>query len=346
VARGRRLGEDGDVSGLLQAGFVAVLLLAQALPVEKVVVKGASSRSEAEIVEAAGVPVGVAADKASVAAAAERLMRTGWFERVNYHLQPGPGGVLVTFTVVERSGVVLEAQERVQRPKIASVTFTGTRAAPAGRLWAAVRGVLEGREYEEEDFRHILDSLLRPVFGERGVWRVEFGAIRVEGTDPVQLSVAVEEGPALKLAGVRLEGGEEAWVEEARFPVGLTANRKRVEEAVIRLRHRMAREGYLRGSVTTVERVEGEELWLELGLEPGTRFTFGTLRIRGLEAEGEARARKLWTAAAGAVASPEVVERWIAAVFAAGIPPGRDVRREFVHREGEAVVDVEVEFPR
>ena len=211
MARGRRLGEDGDVSGLLQAGFVAVLLLAQALPVEKVVVKGASSRSEAEIVEAAGVPVGVAADKASVAAAAERLMRTGWFERVNYHLQPGPGGVLVTFTVVERSGVVLEAQERVQRPKIASVTFTGTRAAPAGRLWAAVRGVLEGREYEEEDFRHILDSLLRPVFGERGVWRVEFGAIRVEGTDPVQLSVAVEEGPALKLAGVRLEGGEEAW---------------------------------------------------------------------------------------------------------------------------------------
>lgn len=346
MARGRRLGEDGDVSGLLQAGFVAVLLLAQALPVEKVVVKGASSRSEAEIVEAAGVPVGVAADKASVAAAAERLMRTGWFERVNYHLQPGPGGVLVTFTVVERSGVVLEAQERVQRPKIASVTFTGTRAAPGGRLWAAVRGVLEGREYEEEDFRHILDSLLRPVFGERGVWRVEFGAIRVEGTDPVQLSVAVEEGPALKLAGVRLKGGEEAWVEEARFPVGLTANRKRVEEAVIRLRHRMAREGYLRGSVTTVERVEGEELWLELGLEPGTRFTFGTLRIRGLEAEGEARARKLWTAAAGAVASPEVVERWIAAVFAAGIPPGRDVRREFVHREGEAVVDVEVEFPR
>ena len=135
-------------------------------------------------------------------------------------------------------------------------------------------------------------------------------------------------------------------MEEARFPVGLTANRKRVEEAVIRLRHRMAREGYLRGSVTTVERVEGEELWLELSLEPGTRFTFGTLRIRGLEAEGEARARKLWTAAAGAVASPEVVERWIAAVFAAGIPPGRDVRREFVHREGEAVVDVEVEFPR
>jgi outer membrane protein assembly factor BamA len=334
------------VNGLLQAGFVAVLLLAQALPVEKVVVKGASARSEAEIVEAAGVAVGVAADKAAVAAAAERLMRTGWFERVKYHLQPGPDGVLVTFTVVERSEVVLEAEERAQRPKIASVTFTGTQAAPAGRLWAAVRGVLEGREYEEEDFRHILESLLRPVFGERGVWRVEFGAIKVEGVDPVHLSVAVEEGPALKLAGVRLKGGTEAWVEEARFPVGLTANRKRVEEAVIRLRHRMAREGYLRGSVTTVERVEGEELWLELGLEPGTRFTFGALRIRGLEAEGEARARKLWTAAPGAVASPEVVERWIAAVFAAGIPPGRDVRREFVHREGEAVVDVEVEFPR
>lgn len=341
------MGEDGDVSGLLQTGFAAVLLLAQALPVEKVVVKGASSRSEAEIVEAAGVPVGVAADKASVAAAAERLMRTGWFERVNYHLQPGPDGVRVTFTVMERAVVTLEAEEAVvSRPKIASVTFTGTRTAPSGRLWAAVRGVLEGREYEEEDFRHILDSLLRPVFGERGVWRVEFGAIRVEGTDPVQLSVVVEEGPALKLAGVRLKGGAEAWVEEARFPVGLTANRKRVEEAVIRLRHRMAREGYLRGAVTTVEGVEGEELWLELGLEPGTRFTFGTLRIRGLEAEGEARARKLWTAAPGAVASPEVVERWIAAVFAAGIPPGRDVRREFVHREGEAVVDVEVEFPR
>jgi outer membrane protein assembly factor BamA len=334
------------MSGLFQVPFVAALLLAQALPVEKVVVKGASARSEAEIVEAAGVAVGVAADKSAVAAAAERLMQTGWFERVNYHLQPGPDGVLVTFTVVERSVVVLEVEERVQGPKIRSVTFTGTRAAPPGRLWAAVRGVLEGREYVEEDFRHILESLLRPVFGERGVWRVEFGAIRVEGKDPVHLSVAVEEGPALKLAGVRLKGGAEAWVQEARFPVGLTANRKRVEEAVIRLRHRMAREGYLRATVTTVERVEGEQLWLELGLEPGTRFAFGALRIRGLEAEGEVRARKLWTAAPGAVASPEVVERWIAAVFAAGIPPGRDVRRELVHREGEAVVDVEVEFPR
>lgn len=329
-----------------QVPFALVLVMAQAAPVARVEVRGAERVAEEEIRRVAALPVGAAADKAAVAAAAERLMATGWFERVNFRLQPGPEGVAVTFTVVERANVKEEgaAAPAAARPKIATVTFTGTRETPGGRLWAVLKPVVEGREYEEEDFRHILDSLLRPVFAERGVWRVEFGRVEVTGEDPVHLTVAVEEGAALSLGGVTLEGGEALWVEEAKFPVGLTANRRRIEEAVIRLRQRVAREGYLRAGFVTEERVEGTQVHVHLKLERGERYVFGELRIAGLDAEAEARARRMWTAAPGAPANPDAVERWISAVFDARIPKGTGVRREFVHREGEAVVDVAVEF--
>lgn len=334
-----------DVAALLQVPIALVLLMTQALPVEKVVVRGAERTAVEEIVRVAALEPGTPVEKADVAAAAERLMATGWFERVNFRLQPGPDGVLVTFTVVERPPAeAVEEAPPPPRPRIATVTFSGNREAPSGRLWAVLRSVVEGREYEEEDFRHILDSLLRPVFAERGIWQVKFGPVRLTGEDPVHLSVPIEEGPVMTLGGVTLEGGDQQWVEEARFPLGLTANRRRIDEAMIRLRHRLARDGYLRPSFVTTERVEGNEVRMHLKLEPGTQFRFGELRIRGLAPEAEARARRLWTAPPGAPASPGTLELWIKAVFDARIPTGTGVRREFVHREDAPVVDIEVEF--
>jgi outer membrane protein assembly factor BamA len=332
------------VKGLIQLLAAAAVLWAQALPVARLEVRGAERIEEGEIIRAAGLTVGQEAGKSEVTAAAERLMATGWFERVNFRLEPGPDGLTVRFIVVERAPEEAEAAPAAPRPRIRTVTFTGTTETPAGRLWAALRGVAEGREYEEEDFRHILESLLRPVFAERGVWQVRFGAIEVRGEDPVDVTVAVDEGPALKLGGVTLEGGEAWMVDEARFPVGLTANRRRIEEAMIRLRQRLARDGYLRPAFTQTERVEDSEVRLELHLERGVQYRFGALRIRGLDAEAEQRARRLWTVPEGGVANPEAVETWIRAVFDARIAKGTGVRREYVHHDDAPVVDVEVEF--
>lgn len=333
-----------DVGELLQVALAILLAWSQAAPVARVEVRGVSRVETNDVIRVAGLAPGTPADKAAAAAAAERLMATGWFERVNYRLQPGPEGVVVTFIVVERPPEEAPPPPPKPKPRISAVSFAGNKEAPSGILWQAIRGVAENREYEEEDFRHILDSLLRPVFAERGVWQVKFGAIEVTGDDPVYLKVNIDEGPVLTLAGVLLDNGDKTWVDEARFPVGLTANRRRIEEAMTRFRHRLAREGYLRAFLLAAEQVQDSVVYIHLMLTPGERHAFGELRIRGLAPEEEARARKLWNVKPGATANPDVVEAFIKAVFEARIPKGANALRQLAHRSGEAVVDVEVEF--
>lgn len=326
--------------------LAALVAWAQAAPVARVEVRGLSRIETNEVIRVAGLEPGAAADKAAAAAASERLMGTGWFERVNFRLQPGPEGVVVTFTVVEKppGEAATPAPAPASKPRISAVSFAGNKEAPSGILWNAIRGVAENREYDEEDFRHILDSLLRPVFAERGIWQVKFGAIEVVGADPVHLTVSIEEGPVLTLAGVLLDNGDKTWVEEARFPVGLIANRRRIEEAMTRFRHRLACEGFLRAFLMAAEQVQESVVYLHLMLTPGERHAFGELRIRGLAPEEEARARKLWTAKPGATANPDLVEAFIKAVFQARIPKGTSALRQLAHRNNETVVDVEVEF--
>lgn len=329
---------------ILQVPVALALLCFQALPLARVEVRGASRFETQEVIRVAALEPGVPAGREQVAAAADRLMQTGWFERVNYRLQPGPEGVVVTFTVVEKPPQEPPAPPPPPKPRIGTVTFSGNREAPSGILWNAIRGVVENREYEEEDFRHILESLLRPVFGERGIWQVKFGPIEVSGADPVHLKVNIEEGPPLTLAGVLLDNGDKSWVEEARFPVGLVANRRRIDEAMARFRHRLTCKGYHRAFLMAAEQVQDRTVYLHLLLTPGEVHRFGELRIRGLPPEDEARARKLWTAQPGAVANPDTLEAWIKAVFAARIPKATSALREFVPRGGEPVVDVEIEF--
>lgn len=329
---------------VLQVPLALALLCLQAPHLARVEVRGASRIETKEVIRVAALEPGAPAGREQAAAAADRLMQTGWFERVNYRLQPGPEGVVVTFTVSEKPPEEAPAPPPPPKPRIGTVTFAGNSEAPSGILWNAIRGVVENREYEEQDFRHILESLLRPVFGERGVWQVKFGAIEVSGEDPVHLKVNIEEGPPLTLAGVLLDNGDKLWVDEARFPVGLVANRRRIDEAMTRFRHRLAREGYVRAFLMAAEQVQDRTLYLHLMLTPGEVHRFGELRIRGLSPEAEARARGLWTAKPGAVANPDAVEAWIKAVFEARIPKGTGALREYVHRGGEAVVDVEIEF--
>lgn len=321
-----------------------LLAWSQAAPVARVEVRGVSRIETNEVIRVADLAPGAPVDKSAAAAAADRLMATGWFERVNYRLQPGPEGVVVTFIVVEKPPEEAPPPPSKPKPRISAVSFEGNKQAPSGILWNAIRGVVENREYEEEDFRHILDSLLRPVFGERGIWQVKFGAVEVTGEDPVHLKVNIDEGPVLTLAGVLLDNGDKSWVDEAQFPVGLIANRRRIEEAMTRFRHRLAREGYLRAFLIAAEQVQDNVVYLHLMLTPGERHAFGELRIRGLAPEDEARARKLWTVKPGAAANPDVVEAFIKAVFEARIPKGTSALRQLAHRDKEPVVDVEVEF--
>ena len=332
------------MGALVQVAFALLAAWQAAGVVARVEARGAERIGTKEILRVAGIAPGAPAGRAAAAAAAERLMETGWFERVNYRLEPGPEGVTVTFTVVEKPAAEAPAPPPKPKPRIAAVEFAGNREAPSGILWSAIRGVAENREYDEAEFRHILESLLRPVFAERGVWQVKFGAIEATGVDPVHLKVNIEEGPVLTLRGVLLDNGDKAWVEEAQFPVGLIASKKRIEEAMIRFRRRLEREGYLRAFLMAAEQVQGDTVYLHLMLTPGERHTFGELRIRGLAPEDEERARKLWKAAPGAQADPAAVEAWVKAVFEARIAKGTGAQRQFIPRAKEPVADVEVEF--
>ncbi len=332
----------------LQVSFcllaAAAILSGQAMTVLRVAADGNKVVKTEEIVRVSGLKPGSEVTKQEIVAAAERVMATGKFERVDYRWQPQPTGIIVTFAVVEK---LLEPEipaAQADKPRIRKVVFEGATLVPATKLESALAGVAEDRPYDEKEFRETLDNLLRPLYSERGHWDPRFTPKAEPTEGGVRVVVTVDEGEPVKLSAVKIEGGDEKWIQAAGFPVGQVATSKTVHAAMGRVRQAMERDGYLKGSLVAREELEGDQLRLVLKAEKGSKFVFRILVLEGLGRDAEARARKLWKLKSGDTMNPEFVESFVKEVYAARLAMATSVEREIRFASGTTDAEVVLRF--
>ena len=306
----------------------------------KIEVGGAERLSTERVIEISGLKTGQPVDKAVLQAAVERMMATGLFERVNWRTLPGEAGVTVTLTVREAPEQQTEA-ERAAGPKIERMEVRGLAPARGEALRARLEGPMAGREFSQEMAEEVAGPLVRAALAEWGHWSP---AIKFNLEAGTALAVEVTEGPVTMLGEVLMEGGDARWLAGAGYVKGAQAESKKLNLALGKVIQAARNAGYLAAAARSEPTVTGGRLDLKLTMEPGVLYRFGELRIDGLDAQREKRARGLWKLKPGDPAGTAALEEWIRLVFEQRIPVRDRVQREWRPRQGEAIADAVVSF--
>ena len=199
-------------------------------------------------------------------------------------------------------------------PAVAEVAFEGNQVIPTSALQNAIAEVAVGLPYKEESFRQCLDSSIRPLYDARGRIRVKFTKIAVEKATDVQglaVKVTLEEGGSYDLGDVRIEGAPHfepvRLLKAAKFRHGDLADFDEIGKGVERIRKMLAHEGYMRNDVQIVRKIDDAKKTVDLALriDEGQQYLFGKLHIEGLDLNGEAAIRKMWTHQEGTPYNPE-----------------------------------------
>ncbi len=188
-------------------------------------------------------------------------------------------------------------------PVVADVDFTGNQVIPTGTLREAIRGVAVGSRYTESRMRELLDASIRPLYEARGRLRVTFPRITAERAPGdirgLKITVEVNEGETYELGDVKVEGTaslDQELVKVAALKIGDLANFQEVAAAIERVNARLRRDGHLKVVTRAERRLDDERRTVDLVLvvEPGPQYTFGSLRVEGLDLHGEHEIRRIW----------------------------------------------------
>jgi outer membrane protein assembly factor BamA len=199
-------------------------------------------------------------------------------------------------------------------PAVAEVAFEGNQAIPTSALQNAIAEVAVGLPYKEEAFRQCLDSSIRPLYDARGRIRVEFTKVTVEKATDVQglaVKVALVEGETYALGTVRIDGAPHfepaRLLKTGKFKRGDLADFDEIGKGVDRIKKSLSHEGYMRNDVQIVRKIDDAKkiVNLVLHIDEGPQFLFGTMRIEGLDLNGEAAIRKMWTHQEGTPYNPD-----------------------------------------
>ena len=184
---------------------------------------------------------------------------------------------------------------------VAQVNFTGNRILQTTTLQNTIAGVAIGVPYNEQRFRHLLDSNIRPLYDARGRVRVEFPKIAVEKAKDVNgyvVTVEVSEGDVYNLGEVTVEGvaNRDELYKIAQFKPETVANFDQINAGIEKMRDRLRSQGYMKPQAKTERKVNEEKKAVDLRvlIDPGPVYKFGKLSIVGLDIVGEPAVRKLW----------------------------------------------------
>jgi len=239
-------------------------------------------------------------------------------------------------------------------PAVAEVSFEGNEAIPTSKLQNAIAEVAVGLPYKEEAFRQCLDSSIRPLYDARGRIRVAFTKVAVEKATDVQglaVKVTLVEGGTYDLGGVRIEGAPHfepaRLLKTGKFRNGDLADFDEIGKGVDRIRKVLAHQGYMRSDVQIVRQIDDTKkiVNLVLRIDEGPQFLFGTLRIEGLDLNGESAVRKMWTHKEGTPYNPDYPDYFLNRVREEGMFDGLgETRAETRIDDKTHVVDVTLYF--
>lgn len=212
-------------------------------------------------------------------------------------------------------------------PSIADVRLTGFQVIPLAALKPAINGIAVGVPYQEQRFRQLLDTSIRPLYEARGRLAVKFTELKVERSNEVNglnITVTIDEGPAYQLGNVRLSGrgfDEAELTRAADLRPGDIANMSAVAEGIERMRLALRRKGHIM-AVATLERQPNHEkkiLDAIVDIDPGPQYAFRTLKIQGLDIESEPVIRKMWGLPSGKPYNPDYPDIFLKRVRTDGI---------------------------
>ncbi|GAB4363683.1 MAG: hypothetical protein OHK0021_07550 [Bryobacter sp.] len=367
-----------------------------AFPVASVRVDGLRQLREEQVVAASGLPVGAKATKKDFDAAMQRLLATGYLDRVGYRYEPVTSGYALTWEVQEVSVFYpvsfpdlqgkeaeakaaltktdplfgdkipatdevlrryaralndtfgLKAEDDVLRGKVVSndagelriefratkplptvykVDFRGNKLLPGEELRVLAAASAVGLVWDEAAFRKVLELRITPVYEARGRLRVRYPKIEATpspGLNAVDVMVEVEEGEEYKLRKVSVEGlgkSNEEMLRAGEFQEDLPANMTLVAEGAKKIEAAVRRNGYLDARVNEVREVDdaAKAVDVELIVEPGARYSFEALEIRGLDIISEPAIRKMWKMERGDPFNPEYPDQFLERIRTEGI---------------------------
>jgi outer membrane protein insertion porin family len=213
-------------------------------------------------------------------------------------------------------------------PAVAEVAFEGNQAVPTSALQNAIAEVAVGSPYKEEAFRQYLDAAIRPLYDARGRVRVAFTKVTVEKAIDVQglaVKVTLDEGQTYDLGNVRIEGAPHfeplRLLKTGKFKTGDLADFDEIGKGVDRIKKSLAHEGYMRNDVQIVRKIDDAKkiVSLTLRIDEGPQFLFGKLNVDGLDLNGEAAIRKMWTHQEGTPYNPEYPDYFLKHVHEEGL---------------------------
>jgi outer membrane protein insertion porin family len=213
-------------------------------------------------------------------------------------------------------------------PAVAQVTFEGNLIVPENVLREAVAGAAIGAPYTEDSFRAILNASVRPVYEARGRVRVSFTKLRTEPATDVKgihVFVTVDEGESYELGNVSIEDpcpmDKSTLLREADFKAHDVANIDRINTGLEKMRLALRRSGYMDAHVTMHRKIDDDKrlVTLFVDVEAGAQFLMGKLTLVGLDLDGEAEMKRIWTLLQGKPFDPEYPDEFLKRVKQEGL---------------------------
>jgi outer membrane protein assembly factor BamA len=185
-------------------------------------------------------------------------------------------------------------------PRLQSITCAGNEAVRSPEILALLNRVAGNEAYTDRKFLAALEMNLRPLYEQRGFYRVTLQPGRPQVTDAgVSVNVAITEGEPYQLGRVDIEGDElpvRAMLAAARFPTGKLANWKQIQEGIWEIEKVVRRMGFVTARATPARSFDdtAHVLHLRIPVVKGPLYRYGEIRFSGLGPELEEKARRIW----------------------------------------------------
>jgi outer membrane protein insertion porin family len=205
---------------------------------------------------------------------------------------------------LETRKLILSFQPEVL-PQIQSVTFSGNQAVASGELGSVMNRIAANTGYTERRLAALLELNLRPVYEQRGFYRVQFSAEEPKFADSgVSVNVRVGEGSSYRLGKVEFAGENlpvASMQSAAKLPTGKVADWKQIQEGIWEMERVVKRTGYFAATVSPDRSYDDAAhiLNLRIRVNRGPLYHYGEVRFTGLAPELEKEARRLWKPKAG-----------------------------------------------
>jgi outer membrane protein assembly factor BamA len=236
--------------------------------------------------------------------------------------------VAAQVTNVEQGKLVALFRPAKSLPMVSTITFEGNKIVPGIDLRTAITGAGIGSPYIERNFRQILEASVRPVYEARGRMHVSFPKIRAEEDSDVKgvhVIVTVEEGDVYTLHSVTIAKpcplAEERLMKEADIKTGDAANFDLVQAGLDRVKIAVHRAGYLDVKVSMDRQFDDAKKTADVifHIDSGPQYHMGKLFIKGLDLNGEAEIKRIWTLKLGAVYDPDYPNHFLESVRTEGL---------------------------